>query len=225
MFAVLGGEGGGYRIPDAGGEDREWPCLGRGTLRARGGVGTPRLSSPGAQGGSSTADSGDSAPRAAAAPTPGSPSRGAGAAREPQDRCSPFLSPHSVPSPRPLGCPQGAAAKPPRLGPGLACLGCGGGAAWWGSGCGTAEGEEGAAARSAPGEVQDGRNTPRARPAPSFTPWHRRRGGGEGRVLREPGTILQRTGMGGMDRSEFPQGGEAAASFPPALQLPFSPLQ
>lgn len=87
------------------------------------------------------------------------------------------------------------------------------------------KGRRGLQRGSAPGEVQDGRNTPRARPAPSFTPWHRRRGGGEGRVLGEPGTALQRTGMGGMDRSEFPQGGEAAASFPPALQLPFSPLQ
>lgn len=28
--------------------------------------------------------------------------------------------------------------------------------------------------------------------------------------------------MRGMDKFEFPQGGEAAASFPPALQLPFS---
>lgn len=32
---------------------------------------------------------------------------------------------------------------------------------------------------------------------------------------------LQRTGMCGMDSFEFPQEGEAAASFSPALQLPF----
>lgn len=119
----------------------------------------PRAEPPAAQGGSSTADSGGSAPRAAAAPTPGCPNRGAGAAPGAAGSVLPipvpsFCAPTSSP-----GAFAGRCGKTPPPPARVSVSGMGGSAVGQGA-VAQLKGRRGLQRGPAPAEVQDGRNTP-----------------------------------------------------------------
>lgn len=208
VFAGLGGGSasltGEERTGSGQGVDREWPFI-KGGHCGPGAAGwgrQPGLSPPGAQGGSGTADSGASAPRAAAALSPGHPvlvpgSRGIGVPRS----CPLILCPTLVP----WGVRRALRQNPPASGRGRGV---------WDAARGRAVGQGLRWASSRTAET----SPELVLPVLLQLPAEMGRGVGKAERSGSPGQLCRAQGWRFEDRFEFP-------SLPPCSLPSLSPLQ